>query len=427
MQEDDEDPTTNGHVPKRQRDDESSSSDEEDRAPEANGDGVPGVMHAPMPTAHTSAHKQALAESAGEALPVGRGRGRGRGSTSQAQKKAQKASTRTSSVPAAPPVLPVHQDTGTRPLVNAESSTHPSESYTEDEKALNQFTRLHPMLSLEATSQRSLQLVANLIQDTSIPTPEVPTVPRSHDDLFLRQKKILITVVCLVVHVVPGPDTPPPPPQARRPRHRRALLLPGGALHLPVPGHHAVRRGHRVCLHRTRVPAAVRARRLPLHGEAAAASGQVFAVQSLLACAPGSLLQLRGWQPLSSLGSHRSLSCPQTYIHRLALANPGFLSSSPVAVQAFGNVVCSTVGDEHPTHASTTGGPDGYPPSAILVSPADFAGASASRTWMGTFQWRPVVAFFSSDYTYFMNDDDTPRIVQSFRQPVPVLGVRIPA
>ena len=41
-------------------------------------------------------------------------------------------------------------------------------------------------LSLESTSQRSLQLVANLVGDSSIPTRDIPIVPRSHDDLFLR-------------------------------------------------------------------------------------------------------------------------------------------------------------------------------------------------------------------------------------------------
>lgn len=41
-------------------------------------------------------------------------------------------------------------------------------------------------LSLESTSQRALQLTANLIGDSAIPTREVPIVSRSHDNLFLR-------------------------------------------------------------------------------------------------------------------------------------------------------------------------------------------------------------------------------------------------
>ena len=42
------------------------------------------------------------------------------------------------------------------------------------------------MLSLEATSQKTLQLMSNLFQKASIKTKDLPVVTKSHDDHFLR-------------------------------------------------------------------------------------------------------------------------------------------------------------------------------------------------------------------------------------------------
>lgn len=149
------DPTEDGPVElagaKRPYEDNSaaSSSDEADGLGEngtGHSNGVPSTIQATGgPGARVNPHRHTLSEGAGEALPVGRGRGRGRGSTSQDQKNAQKATAQPATIPAAPPVMPVQTD-GTRPLVNCESSTTQSESYTEDERALNEFTRLHPMV-----------------------------------------------------------------------------------------------------------------------------------------------------------------------------------------------------------------------------------------------------------------------------------------
>ena len=62
----------------------------------------------------------------------------------------------------------------------------PDESYGEDEKALNTFLKLHPMLSAEAASVKALSGVANLFQKAAIQVAELPTVSKTHDDLFLR-------------------------------------------------------------------------------------------------------------------------------------------------------------------------------------------------------------------------------------------------
>ena len=68
----------------------------------------------------------------------------------------------------------------------------PDESYGEDEKALNTFLKLHPMLSAEAASVKALSGVAHLFQKATIQVAELPTVSKTHDDLFLRPANVPI-------------------------------------------------------------------------------------------------------------------------------------------------------------------------------------------------------------------------------------------
>ena len=94
--------------------------------------------------------------------------------------------------PAQTPLLPsakkqaTHADMQPQPIVTDAKCIDPDEEYGCHEKALDEFTRLHPMLSLDSASARTLQLVASLIPDTSIPVKEIPIVPKSHDDMMLR-------------------------------------------------------------------------------------------------------------------------------------------------------------------------------------------------------------------------------------------------
>ena len=50
------------------------------------------------------------------------------------------------------------------------------ELYTDQEKALSDYLKLHPMLSLEATSHRTLQLVGDLVEQSSVPTRELEDI-----------------------------------------------------------------------------------------------------------------------------------------------------------------------------------------------------------------------------------------------------------
>lgn len=91
-----------------------------------------------------------------------------------------------STVPSRPPPPAIPDATGAVPLVNTQNSTSLNENYTDDEIKLSNFMKLHPFLSVDATSQRSLQLVADVLDITSVPTKPIPTVGRLHDEMFLR-------------------------------------------------------------------------------------------------------------------------------------------------------------------------------------------------------------------------------------------------
>lgn len=103
------------------------------------------------------------------------GRGRGRGSARFV-----------STVPNRPPAPTMPDEHGRVPMVSTQRTTELPESYTADERKLNSFLSLHGMLSLDATSSSSLQLAANLLPATSLPTRDIPTVGKLHDDRFLR-------------------------------------------------------------------------------------------------------------------------------------------------------------------------------------------------------------------------------------------------
>ena len=71
-------------------------------------------------------------------------------------------------------------------ILQHSSKPDADEVYSEQEKALSEFLKLHPMLSLEASSHRTMQLVGDLVEQSSIPTRDLEEVPKSFDDASLR-------------------------------------------------------------------------------------------------------------------------------------------------------------------------------------------------------------------------------------------------
>jgi hypothetical protein len=107
----------------------------------------------------------------------------------------------------------------------------------------------------------------------------------------------------------------------------------------------------------------------------------------------------------------------QTYLLRLARTDPNFSPSADIPITAFTNTVATMSGEEVPFHASSVGDADGYPASAILAVEGDFAASDAGRSTMGTFLWKPVVAFHSGNYAYVKGDNGI-HIQQDFGVPV---------
>lgn len=80
---------------------------------------------------------------------------------------------------------PSTRSTPANSLLHDSSMPNRDEQFGDDEKLLNEFTKLHPMLSLEATSVKTMQLVASAMQKVHMPVPAIPVVGKKHDDLFL--------------------------------------------------------------------------------------------------------------------------------------------------------------------------------------------------------------------------------------------------
>lgn len=61
--------------------------------------------------------------------------------------------------------------------------------YSEDERLLNEYLRHHPMLNTETTNREVLQKLCNMIERAPIRVEDVPVVPKSYEDQFLRSAR----------------------------------------------------------------------------------------------------------------------------------------------------------------------------------------------------------------------------------------------
>ena len=282
-----------------------------------------------------------------------------------------------------------HHDTV---LLRTDTGLGPGEEFSDDERLLNNFLKLHPMLSMEATSNRTLQLVNDMFQRATLKTVDLPIVPKSHDDAMLRianeaigERPCINGEKCLarfVAQVRYGLNTP--------------FAFTCTEFLLPAD-----------------------------HKKFLAGKGLPSRRGKCLMC----------------------LRYFQTYIYVLARTDANFsLENSPLGMQTFCNVVggdggggsggsggsggggyqsaeaSAAVADEEaslreaaanlPTHCSVVSDADGYKPSAMLFVDEDFVNMRTAReTKLGTLVWRPVVRFCSSHYKYVMEDGE-PHIVQ---------------
>ena len=326
--------------------------------PRALGPGSPGP---PSPLALPPSMVEAEAEAAA-------------GSSTTASSSATPVAAEGGSKPVSMAPVPDGPPAATRELLASETGIGIDESYSKDEEALNTFLRLHPMLSAEACSQRSLHVMAGMLEKATMGAGQLPVVPKSHDDAFLRPPNEVI--------------------------------------------------GERACLNGDRCLARFIAQLRYGPGTRYAFTMTEFLLpdqQQAFLNGKG-LPQRRG----------KCLLCTryfQNYTYILARSDPSFeAGKTGMGLQVYCNAVgpsddaagaavhddaqLKQAAAELPTNASPVSCRDGYKPAAMLFVDEEFANMRTAREGnLGKLLFRPVVRFHSSDYRYVLEDDE-PRIVQ---------------
>ena len=253
---------------------------------------------------------------------------------------------------------PPRDSSGRLKVLQKSASLDADEVYGEQERALSQFLRLHPMLSLETTSHRTLQLIADLIKESDIPTKELEVVSKTHDDAYLcpadtsiGERPCCLADRCICVWLARwryGEDT-------EYAFIGKEFLLPSQRTAFETNG--ALPPTHGKCLLCTRYH--------------------------------------------------------HTFLYRLARSDPTFKPSESIPLQAFGNSLGLVKGESVPSHSSVVGDVDGYKQEALLFVDEAWSETHAARGSMGTLLWRPCVKFCSSDYKYCKDPSTgTPRMIQ---------------
>ena len=234
----------------------------------------------------------------------------------------------------------------------------PDEIYDENEKALSSFVKLHPMLSLDATNDRMLNKVAEMIDEASIQTKELEIVSKTHDDLFLRPAK---------------------PELGERPcaNSEKCICRWVGVFR---------------------------------YGED---DPKAFVCREYLLPSQNAEFQANGELPRTQA---KCLICTRYYtafLYNLARNSPSFSPKQPIQIQAFENLVeCPNPADDAPSHSSAIATEDGYRASVMLFVDEKWADTSSSRNSMSALLWKPTVRFNSADYEFVIDSDGTPRALQ---------------
>jgi len=262
-----------------------------------------------------------------------------------------------SRAPAEPPGPLPRDKNGQLPLLQRRAGIDADEVFGSQEHALSSYLKLHPVLSLESTSFQTLQLVANLVEGTSIPTRELEIVPKSHDDAYLRSPNLAI--------------------------------------------------GERACCLGDRCICVWLARWRYGDDTDMAFIGTEFLLPSQAAefKKTGKLPHTNGKCLVCSRYVH-------TYIYKCARADPTFKPDACIPLQAYGNALGVEAGKNVPTHASVANDTDGYRQEALLFVDEQWADTAAARGGMASLMWRPCVKFDTTHYVYVKDSNGLPRLLQ---------------
>jgi len=227
-----------------------------------------------------------------------------------------------------------------RPMPDAD------ELFSENENALSNFIRLHPQLSLDATSDRTMAAAAALLGDCAVKTRELEQCSKTHDDKFLRRAK--------------------------------------------------QEAGERPCVNGEKC--ICRWLAIFRFGEA---TENAFVCREFLLPS-----QLKTFNESGTLPKTHSkcLLCSRyfmSYVYTLARNSPNFKPTGSIALQAFGNTIgVEDVESETLLYANDVETEDGYSNHVMLYADERWADLASSRGNLGTLLWRPVVRFKSSDYVF---------------------------
>jgi hypothetical protein len=96
-----------------------------------------------------------------------------------------------SDLPTDPPTREAPK-TATEALLTPARALAADESLAAENEALDQLLYSSPMASMEATNQASLQVVATMLERALVTPDELPVVPKSHDDMYLREPDVSV-------------------------------------------------------------------------------------------------------------------------------------------------------------------------------------------------------------------------------------------
>ncbi len=269
----------------------------------------------------------------------------------------QTATNKASEPPAQPPGPLPRTENGQLSLLQGRAGIDADEAFGSQEYALSSYLKLHPVLSLESTSYQTLQLVANLVENTSIPTRELEIVPKPHDDAYLRPPNVSI--------------------------------------------------GERPCCLGDRCICVWMARWR--YGEE---TDMAFIGTEFLLPSQAAVFEKSGKLPHTP---GKCLVCNRyvtTYIYRCARADPTFKPDASIPLQAFGNALGVEAGENVPTHTSVANDSDGYRQEALLFVDEQWADTAAARGAMASLLWRPCVKFDTQHYVYVKDHTGLPRLLQ---------------
>ena len=263
-----------------------------------------------------------------------------------------------------------------RPLLSDKSTTEITDESSKEEELLNDFVKMHPMCNMEATSSKTMQLVQGMAAKTHIIVPEIPVVPKSHDDMFLceadtcvGERKCVVGDGCMCLFIA-------------KVRYGKETTKGFICKEYLLPEQH----------------------QMFLQGK-----GLPKQQQKCLVCSRYFL----------------------NYLYILARTDPNFSIASSVMLQNFCNPLCvdpeiepttnlqdETIArikeaSEMPTHSSAVSSVDGYRPHAMLFVDADFLNHRVQReTKLAALSFRPVVRFNSSHYRYVDSNAEKKQVVQ---------------